>query len=124
RDLDDAGDTEVAEGLHAQVPAHRVAHLADDPPQDLRAGVDDLAVDVGHERNPGVVGGDGPGESPEVVGRGGHVLGVEGTGDLEGHDPSPGRRLLTEGGELFEGAGGDDLAGTVDVGGGEAVRLD
>ena len=31
RHLDHAGDAELAHRLHAQVPAHRVAHLADDP---------------------------------------------------------------------------------------------
>src|SRR5690606_19666390 len=53
-----------------------------------------------------------------------HVLGVEGTGDLQGHDARLGGRLGGEGSELVEGAGGDHLAAPVDVGGGEAVAGD
>ena len=60
----------------------------------------------------------------ELVGRGGHVDGVEGAGDLERDDAGLGRRVGREGGELLEGAGGDDLAGAVHVGRGEAVPVE
>ena len=50
-----------AHGLHAQVPAHRVAHLGHQPAQHLLAVVDDGAVGVGQQPGPRVVGVDGPG---------------------------------------------------------------
>ena len=53
-----------------------------------------------------------------------HVVGVEGAGHLERDDAGPGRRVGGEGREGVEGAGGDDLAGAVDVGRREAVARD
>ena len=49
--------------------------------------------------------------------RGGHVRGVERARDLQRDDPGLGRRVLRQGLELLQGAGGDGLAGPVDVGG-------
>ena len=46
-----------------------------------------------------------------------HVVGVERPGDLERDDPGPSRWVGGERGERVERAGGDDLAGAVDVGG-------
>ena len=43
---------------------------------------------------------------------------------LSGIEPRPGRRVLGEGGELLDRPRGDDLAGAVVVGGGEALRLE
>ena len=60
----------------------------------------------------------------EVADGGGHVLGVERAGDAERHQPGLGGRVGGEGLELLEGAGGDDLAGAVVVGGGEAVLVE
>ena len=62
RHLEDPGDAEVGHRLHAEVPAHRVADLGDDPPEHLAAVVDDLAVAVGDQRRARVVGGDRPGQ--------------------------------------------------------------
>ena len=63
----------------------------------------------------------GPGVAAEDVDGRAHVLGVERAGDLQRADPGLGRRVGREGGQLLHRAGGDDLAGAVDVGGGEAV---
>ena len=46
-------------GLHAQVPAHRVAHLVDEPVEHLAAVVHDRAVGVGQQGDAGVVRRDG-----------------------------------------------------------------
>src|SRR5437763_1366405 len=49
RQLEQARHTELAQGVAAGVPPHRVGHLVDDPPQRLAAAVDDLAVGVGEQ---------------------------------------------------------------------------
>ena len=98
--------------------------LGDEPVEDLASAGDDLAVAVGDQRDRGVGGGEVGGRGGEGVDGGLHVAGVEGAGDLERDDPGPGGGILGEGGEGLEGAGGDDLAGAVDVGRGEAVPLD
>ncbi len=60
----------------------------------------------------------------EHVDSGLHVLGVERAGDGQRDQPRLGRRVLGERGELLDGAGRDDLAGAVVVGGGQAVLLE
>ena len=54
----------------------------------------------------------------------GHVLGVEGAGHRQRRQPRLGRRVVGERRELLEGAGGDDLAGAVVVGGGQPVLVE
>ena len=60
----------------------------------------------------------------EVADGGGHVVGVERAGDAQLRQPCLGRRVGGEGLELLEGAGGDDLAGAVVVGGGQSVLVE
>ena len=67
---------------------------------------------------------DGAGKGREAVQRGRHVLGVERSGDRQRHDAGLGRRFGLEVLELLERARGDDLAGAVHVGGGEALGLE
>ncbi|KMP02566.1 hypothetical protein CIRG_10389 [Coccidioides immitis RMSCC 2394] len=124
RHLQDAGHADVGHGVEAEVPAHRVGDLADDPVQRLGAVVDDLAVLVADQARTRVVGRDALGQPGEVADSRLHVLGVEGAGDAERHQPGLGGRLGGEGLELLERARGDDLAGAVVVGGGETVLLD
>ncbi|MPN09254.1 hypothetical protein SDC9_156543 [bioreactor metagenome] len=50
--------------------------------------------------------------------------GVEGAGDRQRDDSSTGRGIVLEGLQLLEGAGRDDLAGSVVVRGGEPGSLD
>ena len=116
RDLDDGGDAEVGQHAHAQVPAHGVAHLRDEPAQHVAAVVDDAAVGVGDQRDARVVRGDRLARSrTRVVDGRGHVRGVEGAGDLERAHAGALGRVGGEGGQLLERAGDDDLAGAVHV---------
>ena len=96
-------------------------HLAPPGGRAPRGRGDHGAVAVGDQRDAGV--GDvvvGPAR-PQLADGGLHEVGVERAGDLERDDAGPGRRVGGEGGECVEGAGGDDLAGAVDVGRGEVV---
>ena len=52
------------------------------------------------------------------------MAGVEGASDLQGDDAGTSRGSLREGGELIERAGGHDLSGPIDIGGGEAGSSD
>lgn len=83
-----------------------------------------MAVAVGDQPGVGLTSRHGPGITGEPLDRRSHVRGVEGTGHLQRHDARLCRGFGREGGELLEGAGGDDLATTVAVGGGEAVALE
>ena len=96
RHLEDAGDAEVVEGVHAEVPADRAGDLADDPAQHVEAVVDDLAVPVGDEPGARVVHRHRAGQRAEVADRGLHVLGVERAGDAQRHQPGLLRRLVGE----------------------------
>ena len=116
RHLQQPGDAEVGHRRQAEVPAHRRGDLADQPAQHVAAVVDDLAVGVGEQPGPRVVGGDGPGQAGQVGHGRLHVHGVERAGDAERDQPGPGRRVRGQGGELLGRAGGDDLAGAVVVG--------
>ena len=62
--LHEAGDAEIGHRRHAQVPAHRRRHLADQPPEHFPAIVHDLPIGVRQQAGPRVVGGDGPRELP------------------------------------------------------------
>ena len=64
------------------------------------------------------------GQRREVADGGRHVLGVERAGDAQRDQPGLGGRLRGERLELLERAGGDDLAGAVVVGGGQAVLVE
>ena len=99
RQLDHAGDAEVGQGAHAEVPAHRGGDLADQALDHLAAVADGGAVEVGQQDPVRVGRGDAGGDR----GQGGlgrrHVRGVERAGDLQRDHPGPGRRL---GGELVQ----------------------
>ena len=122
RHLEQAGDAEVEHRLHAEVPADRAADLGDDPLEHLAAVVDDLAVAVGDQRGPRVVGGHRPGQRCRAPRRPGPCARC---GTRRRRDSGISRALaggvVGEGGELLDGAGGDDLAGAVVVGRGQAV---
>ena len=91
RHLDHRGDAEVVQRLHAQVPADRAGDLGDQPLEHLAAVVDDLAVAVGDQRDPRVVGGHRPRQGAERLHGRGHVRGVERAGDLQRRSPGPWR---------------------------------
>ena len=122
RQLDHAGDAEVGQRSHAQVPADRRGHLPDQPPHRLRAVPGRRAVEVG-QQDPGRSGGRDTGGHRGEGGLGGrHVRRVERARHLEPDDPGPGRRL---GGQLVQRvdrAGGHDLTGPVAVGRVQPVR--
>ncbi len=94
------------------------------PGEVLASALHDRAVGVGQEAGAGIVGGDRAGEAAQVLDGRCHVLGVEGPGHRQGAQSSAFWRVVLEGGELVHRSGGDDLAGPVDVGRGEAVLLD
>ena len=93
RHLEDAGDTEVAHRVQAQVPAHRAGDLADDPAQHLATLVEHVAVAVGDHRDARVVDRHRHREPRDVGDRGSHVVGVERAGHAERHQPDLGRRV-------------------------------
>ena len=107
-----------------EVPADRAADLGDDPVEHVAAVVDDLAVAVGDHRGPRVVGRHRAGQGRQAVDGGRHVVGVEGAGDRQRHQPGAGRGVGGQRGELLHGAGRDDLARAVVVGRGQAVPLE
>ena len=91
---------------------------------DLGAGVDGGAVGVG-EQPPARVGRSQPADQAlELLAGRGHVVGVEGAGDRQRHDPRLGRRVGLQRVQPVERAGGDDLAGAVHVRRGQAVLVD
>ena len=81
--FEECGDAEFAHGLHAEVPAHRVADLHDQPLEVLAAALDHGAVGVGEQTSAGVVGRDGACVVGEHLDGGLHVCGVERTGHRE-----------------------------------------
>ena len=77
RHLDDPGDAELGHRLHAQVPAHRVAHLADEPVEHLAAARHHVAVAVGEQ--PACAGRarrHGPGVAPRAISTAGAMCSV------------------------------------------------
>ena len=79
--------------------------LVDDAGQDVAAVVDDgaVALDSSRVRGSWVV--TAPARARRCRDRGGHVLGVEGAGDLQRAQPGALGRVGGERGELLEGAG-------------------
>lgn len=114
----------LLEGLHAQVPADRVGDLSDQPGDDLCAGGDRVAVGVGNVTHGRVGDREVPDGRAQLLHGRGHVVRVERAGHLQRDDPAYALRLVgLQGGDLGRGAGGDDLAAPVDVGGGQAELL-
>ena len=94
RELEDAGDTQLAEGGHASIPAHRAGDLGDQQVQVRRPRGDDAAVGVGQQRSLR----DRQAAPPATASANSscglrHVGGVERTGHRERDDPRAGRRV-------------------------------
>ncbi len=123
-ELEQAGDAELEQGRHGQVPADRVAHLRDEPGEGVGAVRHGAAVAVGQQGRPRGLNGDLVGGVAQRVDGGRHVVGVEGAGDREGDHPGLGRRVGRQGLQLLHRAGGDGLPRAVGVGRGEAVALE
>ena len=130
-ELEQAGDATLGEAGHDQVPAHRGRDLARDVAQHLGAGP--VAVGAAGVGGPVEVGQEGQGRVGGVPAEGHrlelgagrvHERGVEGAGHLQGDHAGTRRRELGQPGQVLQRAGGDRLAGTVDVGGPQAGGLD
>ena len=120
RQLDDRGNAEVAERLHAAVPAHWRGYLVDEAADELGPVGDDAAVGVRQQAGAGLGRRETSGELMQAGDGRRHVAGVECAGHGQRAQPRTFGRVGGQCGELLGGAGRDHLAGRVDVGGGQA----
>ncbi len=121
-DFQNRGDTEIGHGLHAQVPADRIADLVHQASKNIAAVVNDATIGVGEQTDARVVGRDGVGQLVEVTDGGCHVFGMECAGDLQRTDAASLGWVIGESDELGLRSRDDDLAGTVDVRGRQPLR--
>ena len=105
----------VGERLHAEVPPHRRGDLVHEQLDGGVSCVDGRAVVIGPQGDAGVGCCDIGGGGAQRLDGGGHVAGVEGSGDLQRNDAGAGDGRLRECGERGEGPGSDDLTSAVVV---------
>ena len=116
--LDNRRHAEVCHGAHAQVPADRVAYLGHDPLDHLATVVDDSAICIGQQAHARIRGRSRREHMPRAAAP---LAPCARCGTRR--PPGGGRTWRRRGGErgeLLDGARCDDLAGTVDVGRGQA----
>ena len=119
-----ASDTQVAHGSHAQIPTNWRGQLAHQPPENLPTIVDDLPIGVRQQASSGIVGGNGPRQRGEARDSRLHVHGVEGSRHAERNESGAPRRISCQRSQLLSRTSRDNLAAAIVVGCRQAVCLE